>query len=360
MTSTSSSPLLRRPGALDRRVPLVLAAGLKVIERDSGTVQIGAEPPQCVVIHDLPSGAAQVLAGIDGTSSTDDLVSMLIAGCGGDRRTWTGLLQDLCHAGVLHPHPVAAGLGGTSVVPVVQPESVDLHRRFGPRAALALLARREETLVIVRGAGRVASAISGVLAGTGVGHVLVQPTRPLLATDVTPAGLARGSEPDHERLAAVARRVHPWVTTHSRIPGTAPPTLVVLAGDRPASPMSVAELQLSRTPHLIVQAGTAGGVVGPLVLPGRSSCVNCLELHRSDRDPDWPRIARAVSGSPGVPTTVLSTRVAAAAAEQALTLIDGRQRPAAVDGTLEMASGDWRIRRRSWHRHPDCSCVSDG
>jgi hypothetical protein len=41
---------------------------------------------------------------------------------------------------------------------------------------------------------------------------------------------------------------------------------------------------------------------------------------------------------------------------QALAFLDG-EHPAAVDGTLESSLPDWRIRRRSWTRHPCCDCA---
>lgn len=41
-------------------------------------------------------------------------------------------------------------------------------------------------------------------------------------------------------------------------------------------------------PHVHVGIRHAKSVVGPLVLPGKSSCVRCDYLHRRDLDPTWP------------------------------------------------------------------------
>lgn len=48
-----------------------------------------------------------------------------------------------------------------------------------------------------------------------------------------------------------------------------------ILGDRPHLPVSVYRGHLS---------------VGPLVVPGRTPCLNCLHLHRSDSDPHWPQL----------------------------------------------------------------------
>jgi hypothetical protein len=96
------------------------------------------------------------------------------------------------------------------------------------------------------------------------------------------------------------------------------------------------------------------------VLPGRSSCHRCHELHRTDRDPAWPGIAAQLLSGPrhrsAACDTVLATAVAAHTALQVLAYLDGDPAPPAVDGTLEIAQADGSVRRRSWAPHPLCGC----
>ncbi len=114
-------------------------------------------------------------------------------------------------------------------------------------------------------------------------------------------------------------------------------------------------------PHLAASASEAIGVVGPLVLPGRSACLRCLDLTRAERDPAWPLILAQLAGQSGADPlacdTVLATMVAAQAAAQALAFLDlGAEAAAVTNGTLELVLPDWQWRRRTWQPHPQCGC----
>ena len=114
-------------------------------------------------------------------------------------------------------------------------------------------------------------------------------------------------------------------------------------------------------PHLAAAASEAIGVVGPLVLPGNSACLRCLDLARAERDPAWPLILAQLAGQAGTDPpacdTVLATMVAAQAAAQALAFLDqGASAAAVTNGTLELVLPGWQWRRRSWQTHPRCGC----
>ena len=121
-----------------------------------------------------------------------------------------------------------------------------------------------------------------------------------------------------------------------------------------------AELVASRVLHLAASAREAIGVVGPLVVPGQSACLGCVELARSDRDPAWPFILAQAAGQAAQPVAcaaTLATAVAAQAVSQVLSCLDLAQPPAAVtNATLELVAPGWQWRRRSWPRHGQCRC----
>jgi bacteriocin biosynthesis cyclodehydratase domain-containing protein len=123
-----------------------------------------------------------------------------------------------------------------------------------------------------------------------------------------------------------------------------------------------ADLTRDRIPHLAALAAEAIGTVGPLVLPGRTACLRCLDMSRADRDPAWPLILAQLTGrrpDPPACDAPLAASVAAQAAAQALAFVDRPAGPvAAANATLELVLPSWQWRRRSWPPHPECSCGS--
>jgi bacteriocin biosynthesis cyclodehydratase domain-containing protein len=117
-----------------------------------------------------------------------------------------------------------------------------------------------------------------------------------------------------------------------------------------------------QVPHLVASASEAIGIVGPLVQPGRTACLRCLDLFRTDHDPAWPLILAQLAGRPPSPLACdapLAAAVAAQAAAHVLGFIDGASSADAVaNGTLELVLPSWQWRRRSWPPHPECSCGS--
>lgn len=68
--------------------------------------------------------------------------------------------------------------------------------------------------------------------------------------------------------------------------------VVLLAGgvhpDAAFAHPSLAEPGILARPHIYIGAYGAIGVVGPLVVPGQTSCLMCHQRHRRDGDPAWP------------------------------------------------------------------------
>ena len=78
--------------------------------------------------------------------------------------------------------------------------------------------------------------------------------------------------------------------------------------------------------HLSVAASEAIGVVGPLVIPGRTSCLSCVDMARTDRDPAWPLILAQACGRAPHPVAC-AAMLAAAVAAQATAAGAGLPRP---------------------------------
>ncbi len=173
-----------------------------------------------------------------------------------------------------------------------------------------------------------------------------------MGSDCATSARPRGQAARELRAPGGARRL-------SRLP-LVRPDLVVLASGRDDVRERARRLVLEGTAHLLVAVREATGVVGPLVLPGRTPCLRCLDLTRSDLDPAWPLLPR--SCRPPAPATAgcdgpLALAVAAQAAMQVLAMADGTAAPA-----RSAARSRWRCPTgagggAAGRRTRDCGCA---
>lgn len=65
-------------------------------------------------------------------------------------------------------------------------------------------------------------------------------------------------------------------------------------------------------PHLPVRVRDRSGFVGPLVIPGVTSCLSCVDRHRTDQDAAWPALSaqREVIGCADRPTVLATAALA--------------------------------------------------
>ena len=334
----------------------VLLPGLRRLWRNRHAVQLGTDPRRAVVLEFDDPALARVLDLLDG-SRTDQAVLREAAELGVPEPATEALLGTLRERGLT--------LDAASLVPAGVPEPA---RRWlaGEVAALALsgdanpaavIRRRAAARVLVTGYGRLAVPIAAALAGAGVGHVDPVLTGLTRDEDTGIGGLlpVDTGRPRATAAADAVTRVAPTASIRPLRDGTA--TFVVLVGSsRPASLTALTYARL-RLPHLAVEVRDGIVVVGPLVPPAGSPCLNCLDLHRRDRDPAWPALVAQLATGPESPAPVAVTTLLAAtgyAADAVLAYLDGAG-PAAAGTTIEVA-GPGREQRRTWTTHPRCDC----
>lgn len=318
----------------------VLSPGLARLWRQDGSLQLGRTPAVARVLPDaVPHREA--LALLDGSRTLDQVLTVcpdagpLLAGL-----TDAGLVVDVDDL-------VPVGLPPDDRERLA-PDLSSLALVHGSGAARALQARRRAR-VVIHGGGRVGGPLAGLLDAAGVGRVEVRDDRPARAADVALGGLT-AADTGRPRGMAVSERLRPGLPAPEL-------ALVVLADDTDSA--GVADL-LVRTgvPHLTARVDERTGTVGPLVRPGRSCCLACLDLTRRSLDPLWPSVVAEVPRR-GPATAacdgVLAMAVASQAALQVLQLLEGSD-PASVGATLELTVPGWAWRRRAWPRHPGCSC----
>jgi bacteriocin biosynthesis cyclodehydratase domain-containing protein len=337
-----------------------LRAGLLPLWRDRDTLQFGVDPRRAVALGGLGPAAA-VISLLDGSRDRDSLIATAQA-YGVPADAVSRVLVLLADAGVLDDFPL--GLNGW----------LPSRARLAPELATAalayadgdggarVLARRRAAFLRIHGVGRAGACLASFLAASGVGHVVCVDPSPTEHADLAPAGLVEADlgSPREEGAARAVGRAAPWCLASDD--GTVP-DLVVLT--RRALPDLADGLVRDRVPHLAVSAGEAIGVIGPLVRPGRSACLRCVDLRKADADPAWPKIVAQATFArvrPQACDTVLAAMAAALACAQALAFIDrpsaalGSSGPATVNGTLEVVLPDWQWRRRTWPPHPACPC----
>jgi hypothetical protein len=271
------------------------------------------------------------------------------------------LQHELLEAGLLwsRPEPTSADLRVTPPHPRLSAELTALSGRAGEHAA-RLLQARGRTSVVVQGSGRAGPHLAAVLAAAGVGRVHVADVATVRLSHAVPGGVLPTDEGAcfTQAAAAAIRRQAPD-TDCLPLPFGEQPDLVVLALDEPIDGERRDALHARGIAHLLVRLSCGTGSVGPLVLPGLTSCLRCADLHRLDRDPAWTALAVQLTlphRASGASEVALATVIAGLAAVQALDFLDGG-RPATIEGALEMQLPDWRLRRRTWPVHPDCDCM---
>jgi hypothetical protein len=211
----------------------------------------------------------------------------------------------------------------------------------------------------VHGNSRITTTIASTLASAGVGWVQLVPAGEVSAGESCPGGVAPADEGDRFAVAGVQAMLRTAPNVRSGpIPAGRRADLVVLTDPVPVEPTIHTSLHLDRTAHLTAGVDGSRAVIGPLVLPGVTSCLRCADLHRCDRDPAWPRLAVQLANRPrrrAISDVSLCVAAAGLTAGQALAYLD-RGEPETLNATLEWQLPDWRLRRREWVSHHDCDC----
>jgi hypothetical protein len=322
--------------------------------RDGRTVQVGGVGGGTGLLVSADGGWVEpLLRGLDGRRPQRAVLGA--AGReGADAASVTALLDGLRSAGLLADLD-AADLLAADAGPAAEARTLAEL----PSACRGAWRSRRGATVVIEGATRVGTPLAAVLGASGVGRISVRDAGVVAAADAVVGGLATADEGRPRAMAAAdaVRRASP-LTDLRPVPPGSPADLVVLARPWAASDPLVAGLQRSGVPHLVATVREHTGVVGPLVVPGRTGCLHCGDLHRRDADPRWPRLAAQLTAGepPASGATVTCLLTAVVAAVQVLAFLDGTAAPAAVDATLEIAPPHLLPRLRRWPPHPSCDC----
>jgi bacteriocin biosynthesis cyclodehydratase domain-containing protein len=347
----------------------MLKGALRLCWRDRESVQFGVDPAHAVVLEPVDGAAAGFLGLLDGTRGTQTLTRDAGA-LGVPPERVRRLLGVLAAGGVLDDAAAHGKLSRTvrhrgPALDRLRPDLAALSLVHpGPGGAAARIRHRRASRVRVHGAGRVGTALAALLSAAGVGAVELLDGGRVEPWDVTPGGFPAehiGERRDAAGRGAV-RRAAPGPRERAG-PGAAAGTAVTVIAPRDGLLAYAPEVEAARrmvaagVPHLYTGVLEGTGVVGPLVVPGRTACGECLGLRLADRDPAWPRmLAQLRSGrQPAVAACDVAQAavVAGLAAGHLLAYVDGR-RPPSVGGRVELSLA--QLSQRSWPLPADSRC----
>jgi bacteriocin biosynthesis cyclodehydratase domain-containing protein len=194
-------------------------------------------------------------------------------------------------------------------------------------------------------------------------------SRVLIATPSPPpnasVAIIGAASPLIESIARVlaASGVNVSVAEHPDELAAAHPDLAIVVGHFVLTPSEHTHWLRRDVPHLPVVISDSAAEIGPVVTPGVTGCLLCVELHRRDNDPAWPAIATQLIGRTShALTPVLIAETAAETSRMALhrlgrvgyTVFDHTPADSHTSVRIDHATGrrDESLR----FRHPDCGC----
>ncbi|WP_341928066.1 hypothetical protein [Nocardioides psychrotolerans] len=274
---------------------LALRPGVTVARHDDHCLQVGIDPPQRVVVPDVPA-VRRLLDALIGSNAPP----------APDEQTWP-VLRRLWEAGLL-----------------VDSRAVAASAAHGPAAAV-----------------RAAWAQVGPEAGERLTARAAARVR-VVAEDEARADMARllrasGVQVVEDGAADV------WLVAHD--------------GELPRA--RVDDLVREGVAHLLVSGALGSAVVGPFVLPGVTACLRCLDAHRAEVDPRRALVIEQVVARPPavVRDPTLHAMALAWATRDVVRFVEGAQ-PSTWSTSFELGPLSAPV-GRTWTRHPHCGCAWD-
>jgi bacteriocin biosynthesis cyclodehydratase domain-containing protein len=236
------------------------------------------------------------------------------------------------------------------------------------RVVLREMSTADERMIAALGSGVSRSGLDMIASSSGASEQdvsrLLRQVRPLLLSEPPEQPPARvsivGRGQTVERIANTLALAGMTVSVSPTV-AEEPADLGIAVGHYVLDPDSYGFWLRRDLPHLPVVFGDDSVLIGPLVEPGNTPCLYCLEHYRRDADASWSAIASQLWGRRAASETAL---VSAEVAAKATRLVVGRARAgrqparsmAARSFRLAVDSGE--VTRRDWMPHPECGCVA--
>lgn len=245
------------------------------------------------------------------------------------------------------------------------------------RVVLREVTTADERMIAALGSGVSRSGLEMIATSSGATDravgTLLRALKPVLVTDAPALGatvsiVGRGQTVDRiaSTLALAGVSVSVRASVAAAVAAGTPVAeeeaeLGIVVGHYVLEPDSYGFWLRRDLPHLPVIFGDDSVLIGPLVEPGGTPCLFCLERYRRDADASWPAIASQLWGRRSVSETALvSAEVAARASRLVLNRLESGPKPARAHAgrSFRLAVETGEVTRRDWMPHPDCGCVA--
>ena len=175
---------------------------------------------------------------------------------------------------------------------------------------------------------------------------------------------------------ASIRRVLKTISPATCTAKLALPDVAVVCSDRVFDHGVLGSLLSGDTVHIPAVSDDRSVTVGPVVVPGRTACALCFDLHRSDRAPGWVKRCGALQQSEPAPPVPHLAATAAGIIVGLIDLLANRGAEAAwlavstalpaLEKKREQAGGaspiyqvtPFGVETSACFPHPDCGCLA--
>ena len=160
--------------------------------------------------------------------------------------------------------------------------------------------------------------------------------------------------------AALCALLEQWGAQSSHVtslPLPANPGVVVLVGEYVADPGWNARVTHTSTPHLPVVFSDLSITAGPVITPGVTPCLACIELWHRDEEPEWLSLGSQLWSTPAPTASAQGAHHAAALCGLLLGLMGSPGLLALSSGLVvstRLDTGETTTRNVDFH--PDCRC----
>lgn len=166
-----------------------------------------------------------------------------------------------------------------------------------------ILISRAGRSVHIDNLGRAGLTIALGLAAAGIGHLISHDELKVDSSNLGPTGyptqLLGHPRIDALRSLLAASPNKAMVSTGKKLPSSKLQKLdcAVLISQQVTEPSRYATWMNKNIPHIAVTFDAEQVSVSPIIIPGQSACLFCLEKMRTQQDSDWPVIATQLASS---------------------------------------------------------------